>query len=436
MRQLVIEQPTFVSGWRQLAAWYDTTGKHRECLDAAEQFVKLEPTNPLAYVYRGEARRGVADRRGALADFQKAFDLDPTFEAAGINLITEQLATGDADAAARTLAALQEHASGPLVSLRAVQVACRQGDVEVAVARLRALATDPDVTRVMLREAILTFDAQHWGSRLTDALDEVAFVPGANPEVAGLWAERAVAAGTPDAVSDRLPELLAQNPAAGREVVLAYVWALAEAGKPVQGTAQKYSELLRADDVAWARTGAALVLAGHHAMASAWLADWRDRNKVEAWMLRPLAVAYRMLDQDERAVEVCRAAVRLGGPEEVLADFRAWLALDLALSGQPADATVHTARIDTVLAPDGTRLILAMAEAVIMVRQAGPDGKSAAFKEAKEHLKTAAAACAPKDVPAGAPRAYRRVVSCVAGEAGTLTAKLWAIWQRVAPWVK
>lgn len=153
-------------------------------------------------------------------------------------------------------------------------------------------------------------------------------------------------------------------------------------------------------------------------------------------MLRPLATAYRMLDQDERAVEVCRAAVRLGGPEEILADFRAWLALDLALSGQPSEASAHTTKIDTVTAGDGTRLILAMADAVVMVRQAGPGGKPGAFREAKEHLKTAAAACTAKDVPAGAARAYRRVVSCVAGEAGTLAARLWAVWQRVAPWVK
>ncbi len=64
MKQLVTEQPTFVMGWRQLAAWYDTTGRHRECLEASEHFVQLEPTNPLAYIYRGEARRSVADRRG------------------------------------------------------------------------------------------------------------------------------------------------------------------------------------------------------------------------------------------------------------------------------------------------------------------------------------------------------------------------------------
>jgi hypothetical protein len=183
--------------------------------------------------------------------------------------------------------------------------------------------------------------------------------------------------------------------------------------------------------------GESLVLAGHHGFAAgAWLVDWRDRPDVEAWMLRPLAMAYRMLDQDERAADVCRAAVKMGGPDDALADFRAWLALDLALSGQPAEAAAHTAKSDSLLAPDGTRLVLAMAEAVMMLRQAGPDGKAAAFREAKDQLKTAADSCAPRDVPAGAARAYRRVISAVAGEAGTLAARLWALWQRLSPWVK
>ncbi len=436
MRQLVTEQPHFVLGWRQLAAWYDTAGRPRDCLDASEQFVKLEPTNPLAYIYRGEARRSLADRRGALADFQKAFDLDPTFEAAGLNLITEQLAAGDIASAARTHAALQEHTDGPLVRLRGVQVACRQGSLEHALSNFRELASDPEVTRGTLREAVQAFDAEGWSAKLTDELKELAFGPDASADVAGLWADRAVAGGTAEQVSEQLPELLAQNPEAGREVVLAYLWALAELGKPVQGIVQKYNEILRADDDAWARTGAALVAAGHPGMASAWLTDWRDRPDVEAWMLRPLATAFRLLDQDERAADVCRAAVKLGGSEDVLADFRAWLALDLALSGQPDEAIAHTAKIDAVTVSDAPRLILAMAQAVVMVKQAGPDGKASAFKEAKEALRVAAAACAAKDVPAGAARAYRRVVSCVAGEAGALTAKLWAVWQRIAPWVK
>jgi hypothetical protein len=147
-------------------------------------------------------------------------------------------------------------------------------------------------------------------------------------------------------------------------------------------------------------------------------------------------MAYRALDQDDKAVEVCRAAVRLGGPDELLADFRAWLALDLALSGQAEEAAAQAARVDTVTVPDGTRLVLALAEAAVMVSRAGPGGKAAAFAEAKEHLKAAAGSVAAKDVPPGAARAYRKVVARIASDAGTLAARLWAVWQRLVPWVK
>ena len=40
------------------------------------------------------------------------------------------------------------------------------------------------------------------------------------------------------------------------------------------------------------------------------------------------------------------------------------------------------------------------------------------------------------DVPVGAGRAYRRVVARIAADAGAVGARVWALWQRVAPWVK
>ena len=430
MRQVVADDPEYVPGWQNLALWYDLANRRRECLEACEQLVKLEPGNPLAYYYRGEARRALADRRGALADFQKAVDLDPAFEAAGLSLVTEQLATGDVAGAGRTLAAVAEHSDGPLVRLRAVQVACRREDFDEAAARFRTLAQDPEATRGVLKEAVVAFDAEGWGPRLTGELADLAAGPDCAPPVAALWAERAA----PEAVAERLPPLLAANPEAGREVALALAWSLAEAGKSAQSVVTRYSDVLRSDTPAWARAGAALVAAGGLAHAAAWLADWRDRDGVEAWMLRPLAMAYRGLDQDDKALEVCRAAVKLGGPDEVLADFRAWLALDLALGGQTDGAAEMAARVDTITAPDGTRLVLALAEAVLMVARAGPGGKAAALAEAKDHLRSAAGV-GPASFPAGAGRAYRKVVRKIAADAGTFSGRCWALWQRFRPWV-
>jgi len=165
-------------------------------------------------------------------------------------------------------------------------------------------------------------------------------------------------------------------------VLLTYLWSLAESGKPVQGVAQKYSEVLRADDTSWARAGAALVAAGHHGFAaSGWLVDWRDRESVEAWMLRPLALAFRMLDQDERAVDVCRAAVKLAVRRTSSRTFGVARARPRT-ERSAEEAAAHVAKIDTVTVSDGTRLVLAMAEAVVMVRQA-VRAASRGFREAK-----------------------------------------------------
>jgi hypothetical protein len=73
---------------------------------------------------------------------------------------------------------------------------------------------------------------------------------------------------------------------------------------------------------------------------------------------------------------------------------------------------------------------------VVMVATAGPGGKATALAEAKDHLRSHSAACAAGGVPPGAARAYRRVIRKLTTTTGTLSAKFWGLWQRVAPWVR
>ncbi|MDE4994677.1 hypothetical protein NAH09_11635, partial [Francisella tularensis subsp. holarctica] len=80
--------------------------------------------------------------------------------------------------------------------------------------------------------------------------------------------------------------------------------------------------------------------------------------------------------------------------------------------------------IERIGLPDGTRLLVALAEALVMVQQAGPYAKAAAFGEAKDHLRTAVDSCDPADLPPGLARWYRRAVSRLAADSGLLSAKL------------
>lgn len=436
MQTVLAEDPNYSWGWRQMTIWTEVLGRTREHLAAAGHLVRLAPDDPVSLVFRGEARRAAGDRAGAREDFRKAYDLDPASEVAGVQLIGEQIAANDVAGAVETLRTLKGDNPSPHVRLRAVQVACANHDGRAARTEFRSLAADPDVTPAVLREAAAALDEEGWTLEADDVLAGRASDPEAPAAVAQLWAEREVHADRFDRVGDQLPVLAKANPPAGRAAVLAYAWGLVNAGRPeaAAATVQRFNDLLRADDDSWARAGAVLAEAKHFALAAAWLADWPNRTAVDGWMLRPLADALRALDRDDDALTACREGLKANPPPDVAAEFRGWLALAAAVGGDTAGAAGFLKGLDQLGLPDSVKLVLAMAEAVLMVRQAGPDGKSAAFAEAKDHLKTAAGACPESARPPGTGRWYRKTVSAITAETGTLAAKSWAFWQRVRPW--
>ena len=435
MNAVLADEPDYTWGWRQLTHWYDATGRPRDCLHAADQLVRLNPDDALAHGIRGEARRAVGDHRGAKDDFARAFELDPSFDAAGLQLVAAQLATDDVPGAARTVKALRDHADNPLVRLRAVQVAARQGDLAAAREEFRALGRDADAPRGALREAATALAEAGWAAEADADLDELATDPGANPAAAAVWAERTVSSGQPQEVADRLSDVAEASRPAGREAVATYARLMAEGGRGdlVAATVQRHADLLREDDLGWARAGAALAEAKQWGLAAAWMGDWKVRSDLPPGALRPLADALLALERDAEAEELMRAAVE-ASPDEVPVEFRAWLAVFGAVAGRTDDAVGHLTAVDRIGQPDWVKLLLVMASTLVAVQQAG--AKGAAFAEGRENLKAAAGACEPADVPPGATRWWRAVADQLAADAGTIAARLWALRQRVGPWVK
>jgi hypothetical protein len=140
-------------------------------------------------------------------------------------------------------------------------------------------------------------------------------------------------------------------------------------------------------------------------------------------LFRPLADALLALDRDAEAEAVMEAA------EDPPAEFRAWRAVFAAVAGRTDDAAEQSKAVDRVGQPDGVRLLLAMADALVAVQRGGP------FAEARDNLRAAADACAAADVPPGAGRWWRKVADRLAADAGTVGARFWALRQRVRPWV-
>ncbi len=438
MTDCLSEDPEYVWGWRQLAHWYDELGRPRDCLDAADHLVRLVPHDAYAYVVRGEAKRLLGDHRGAKDDYQRAFELDPEFDFAGHQLMAEQLDLDDLTGAGKTLAAMREHADGPLLHLRTVQLAARQKNLQQAKAALRAMAADPTVSRKMIDDATKAFDEQSWTTEADQELSTAVAGDSPTAAVAAVWAERQIAAGRGWQVADQLRGLADRHPVAGREAVLTYAGEMAKHAdtRAAVATVQRFAELVRSNDASWARAGAVLAGTREWGLTAAWQADWEDREECEPWALGPLAAARRATGDDPAAREVLLAAEEMADDagDPLPPDMAAWLALDAALSGDVGDAGKRLEALSPTGLSDPVALVRALAATVVSVRTAADKGK--AFAEAKADLKAAAAACPKGDLPAGIGRVFQRVVSEVVSAAGGLPAKAWGWWQKVYPLVK
>lgn len=438
MQAILAEEPDYHWGWRQLAQWYDADGRNEEMLAAAENLVRLSPGDPVAHVLRGEARRVLGDHRGARDDFEQAYQADPGFDAAGLQLVAEQLATDDLTGAASTLNTLQSQTDGPMLKLRTVQVAARQGELSDARASFKRLGEDPQATRGLLRDAANALMEVGWDAEVDEDLDELTRNGTVTPASAGLWAERTIQSDRPEKVADRLNDLVDRNREAGREAVLVYAWSMANLGRTdaTAATVQRYSEVIREDDESWALAGAALAESRNFALAAAWLGDWQERDLVTPWMLRPLHDALRELEQDTEADRVLQAALQMRDSSDFPPDFQGWLALLAALDGRTAEAAEYLNATERIGLPDGVKLLFAEAAALVAVQQASAAEKAAVFADARADLRAATAACAQATRPAAAGRWYQRVVARLSRDTGTLTARLWAIKQRLLPWMR
>lgn len=439
MTACVTEDPDYTWGWRQLAHWYGDLGRPRDCLRATDHLVRLAPNDPVAFVLRGEAKRSLGDHRGALEDYRRAYDLDPQFDAAGHQLLSEQLATDDLSGAEKTLETLREGApdGSARLGVRAVQLAARQRNLSAARSALRDLIADPKADRALVREAATALDDQGWAAEADEELEAAVSGDACTPAAAAAWAERHCAAGNGWKVADRLKQLVDRSPDAGREAALVCAWGAAVNDQPETATAtvQRFADLIRQTDDGWGRAGAVLVRAKKYPLALAWLQDWEQRAGCEPWMLRAVAEAHRAAgnDADARRILIAAAELAEDAEEELPDDMRAWLALETALTDDPAVAREHLAHIDTVGLADAVALLVALAKAVLAVRTAANPSK--AFADAKEDIRAAAGACPPAEVPVGLGRAYKRVVAKLTERAG-LTARAWGWWQAVRPAIR
>jgi tetratricopeptide (TPR) repeat protein len=424
MREIVGTDSDYVWGWQQLANWYDEEEAAADYLEATEHLVRLGPTDPSAFGYRGEARAAAGDRRGAKADFRRAFELDPAYAFAGISLFDSQMTDGELDDAERTLAKLEEHVGGPHVRLRTLRLRAARKDSDGAREAFDSILQQSDVPAFVVTKAAAAMTEAGFASAADSVIAE-AVERNPTAAVARLFVDRGAARGDWTFL-DRLPSLVKRGDA-GREVLYAAVDALGAPGHRgrLHELLARFGDEIRETHRGWAKAAGALVGAGDYEAAASWAADWQARKPDEPWMLHPVAVAFRHICRTDEARRVTVYALGLPAEDPTTIDFRVWMAFEEALDGRADQGERLLADIDEDDLDDVPRILQALAMALFAVQRKG----RLAFADARERAQIAVRQYAPKAGDTDLAFSYRRWSKRLAHDAGGVAAWLWAIFK-------
>ena len=419
MREIVAADLDYGWGWQQLATWYDETEAHTDYLEATENLVRLGPTDPSAFGYRGEARAALGDHRGAKADFRRAFEIDPAYAFAGISLFDRQVADNEVAEAERTLALLEEHVGGPHILLRTIRIRCLKNDPAGARTAFDALLNTADAPAFVVTKAAATLSEAGYGDVIDDLVGG-AIGPDTPAHVARLYVERAAGRGDWGFL-DHLTSLKA-----GPEVLHSVVDALAAPAHRVRLHAfiRTHGDRLRETHRGWAKVAVALGGVRDFDAVVSWAADWEKRKPDEPWMLHPVAVALRQLARPDEAHRVCVYASELPTEDTTSADFRGWMAFEEALAGRTDRAAHLVDGVDSEDLDDVPHILWEFTRALIDVQRRG----RAAFDSARSKGLQAIQSLAPKTTDADLLHSYRRWAARLVHDGGGWFARFWALF--------
>ncbi|WP_422931118.1 C39 family peptidase [Singulisphaera sp. PoT] len=370
--QSVLEQdPDYYWGWLRLSEWLCDTSTPEAYLQAAENLIRLAPNDTVANAYIGEARLKTGDRRGAKAGFRAAFDLNPSYGFAGMNLFDLEMEDEAWDAAEAVLEALKEHVGGDFVLAREIRLAMEQNRISVATEALTQLCVSTlSEGDWPLRAADKAFRKAGWSKGAEAVYSGALDLPDVNPLVGRFWVEHWTER-KHWKTAKRLDSLAGRGELGG-QILAAYLNFLGNAKweRRILACLRRYEQAIRANTHAWGTVGYALTSVHKYDETIAWMSDWDDREGLQPWMLMNLVIALRNQTLDAVANFMSQKALEL--PSDYSSHYHSlWLAFDEVLDGHADRAAARLEAFDTesfdvtnLFLHDLTTLLIQRAEAI------------------------------------------------------------------------
>lgn len=413
LRELVQLEPDYEWAWLQLAQYFDRMDNLPEYLPAAQKLVELDPEDPVNWGYLGDAYY----RTGAIADAQAAWErsleVAPNYDYGGISLFQLHWKAQNYDAATATLAQIQPHLDPDVYLPAQVKVSVHHGDYATAEASLAQLCLCELENSQGLHTAIYAMRSAGLDDRVESILHSQLAQETVSPYVQFAWIELAAELQQWSKL-DRYIHTLDFHDDTAQSAIESYLRLLAQhkQHKTLDDFIAKHKDILKQETTLWGSVGYALRFIQANRRIITWLADWRSRSDLKPWMLVNLAEAYRAVGADDRARPVHYAALDLAS-DSGKKSHRAWLAFDLAQSGQLDDARQY---LDNLLPSENYspeyQFLLEITQAIVAARS--PNGsRSVKLLTIKQHLAAAKSAypAIAEDIPFY--RAYRHALESI-----------------------
>ncbi|MCW1923792.1 tetratricopeptide repeat protein [Luteolibacter arcticus] len=385
MQSLLEREPDYGWGSSELAGWLNRRADWPRLRDLARTWSRHAPRSTIALGFLGQAERELANDTAAMEAYGRALALDPEYLFAGRQLADMQMARGEFDQAAATIALLRHYVGGSKVTGDAIELTLKRGDLSGAFKEAESLLTDPEAGSDLFGWIGNLFQRAGrevaWGNWLGEQLKNgpvaapgalVAFLQHLPPKKQ--WTESV--------------RWITREPLGSESRIQAWRWLIGHAGKHrrhdlLQAWGRKdHRAELHGHGALWNAMGSALLEASMGNDGAEWLGDWQRREKdLEGHTLVNLAALYEACTGDidtllRQAVEVRRAGLARFPASHNAPALRAGLALGCALDGRIPEAKEALEQFEPSLTNDYYRHSAQLAEAIVATAE-GRDGEAA-----------------------------------------------------------
>jgi cellulose synthase operon protein C len=334
LKEMIVIEPGYEWAWIQLANYYDNLDRLPEYLAAVQKLVELDPRDPVYWGYLGDAQNRLGDKSAAQAAWGKSIEIHPGYSYGGLSLFELYWQAQDFYAATSVFAKIQPHLEPSTALPIEIRIAVYYHDQVVAESALTKLCGCDVDSLDPVRTAIEGMRLEGWNSSITKIIDQQLSAPMVGNWVKIFWAEIACESNQWPKV-EKYIKTLDFSVGLNQQCISTYLYSLANnhQKKTLRSFISQHYKLLKKETMLWGIVGHALRMINDDQAVIKWMADWRHRSDVGAWMVGNLAESLRGVGRVAEAQVINQYALKL--PTNTGQRYHlCWLAFDAACAGK------------------------------------------------------------------------------------------------------